>query len=185
MNKANVMKTISFLILIAFLCPACTEKDMPDRPNGPIHGDPPQVVQDTLCMYENTVLDLWDLHSIEPNDLLGKWILITYGNLESCTFSDNPGNTDELWEIEFYDWTLVRVKTLIYSFYSIYNLSDNFLEFGTFSSAQVSSDRKWAMDLLDELRLNSDKVTIKNDTLLIYYSLSTEVMILSREQDAD
>jgi hypothetical protein len=179
------MKKISFLLLLAVLCPGCTEKDIPDGPTGPIGGDPPGAVQDTVCSYQNIVLDIWDLHSIERDDLLGRWKLITYGELESCTFSDNPLNTGESWEIEFYDWILVRIKALVYSFYGIYNFDDGILEFGTFNLAEVEPEVQWGIDLIKALHLNEDLVTIKNDTLLIYYSQSSEVMILSREPDDD
>ncbi len=167
---------------MAAICLGCAKNDLPDVPNGANNGTP-ETVQDTLCMYQNIVLDTWDLHSIEGNDLLGRWKLITYGDLESCTFSDNPQNTDESWEIEFYDWILVRIKALAYSFYGIYNFQYDFLEFGAFGGRSVEAppDLKWGIELLNALHLNGDLVTIKNDTLLIYYSQSSEVMILARE----
>lgn len=176
----------NFLILmILTLSLSCSEKDSPsieeennlenDSTNA---NDSSSMNQDTLCMYQNIILDTSDLLSTAQNDLIGKWKLILYVDLLNCTFYTEPENIEKSVEIDFKDSVNVSGNTLGNEFTGKYKLQNDTIQFSNLQMSLVQ-EPEWGEKLTQAI-YNTDLVTIKHDTLVIYYSQSNNAMIFSK-----
>lgn len=179
------MKTNTLLmVMVAAFYVGCTKNDVSAELNDSQNNEETSiVVNDTLCKYQNVVLDTWDLRSIDHNDLIGRWTLITYGDLEACTFSTDPDNTDISWDLEFHDSAKVSGRAVGNSFWGEYKLRNDSIKFDVERTILMPPPHhEWGDDLLTDLHRKTDLVTIKHDTLIIYYSQSKKVMIFCKEE---
>lgn len=179
-NMTNLL-----ILMVLTLSLSCSEKDSPsiDVENNLASDttntdDSSSVNDDTLCMYQNIILDTNDLLSTAQNDLIGKWKLISYADLSNCTFITKPDNIEKSVEIEFKDSVNVGGKTLGNEFTGKYKLQNDTIQFSELQMSLVQ-EPEWGEKLTQAI-YNTDLITIKHDTLVIYYSQSKNAMIFSK-----
>ena len=135
-------------------------------------------IQDTLCMYQNTVLDTIYLNQIDYNLLFGSWKLITYANLPDCSFITEPDDIVKSVEISFLDSINVIGNSLANDIIGKYNINFDSITFVDLETTLVL-EPEWGAKFINALH-KTDLITIKNDTLLVYYSQSQKIMIFTR-----
>jgi heat shock protein HslJ len=134
---------------------------------------------DTLCMYQNIILDTCNLNSIEPNSIISKWELIAYADLLECSFITKPDDIEKIVEINFKDSENVEGNTLGNTFEGNYLIRNDSIQFVDVQISLVQ-EPEWGEKLTYAI-YNTDIVTIQSDTLIIYYSQSKKAMIFSKQ----
>lgn len=180
-NMTNLL-----ILMIVTLGLSCTKNDSSpiDEDNRENHDstkieDSSSVNCDTLCMYQTILLDTCNLISMKPNEIINKWKLIAYADLIECSFMTKPDDIEKNVEINFKDSENVEGITLGNSFEGNYIIKNDSIRFVDFQISLVQ-EPEWGEKLTYAI-YNTDLVTVKNDTLIIYYSQSKKAMIFSKQ----
>ena len=134
---------------------------------------------DTLCTFQSIVLDTSDLVSINKTSIIYNWKLIAYADLSDCSFITEPKDIEKSVEINFKDSENVSGHTLGNTFEGKYLIQNDSIQFIDLLITLVK-EPEWGEKFTYAI-YNSDLVTIKNDTLIIYYSQSKKAMIFSKQ----
>lgn len=183
--KTIIMTNLVILLMITFGL-SCSKNDSPLDKDNNLDSDSTNVEdssnlnQDTLCMYQNIVLDTNSVNNIEYNSLIGSWKLIIYADLIECSFITKPDEINKSVEINFLDSLNVTGNSLANDISGKYKLISDSIKFVDLKTTLVL-EPDWGADFITAL-YNTDLVTIKNDTLLIYYFQSQKIMIFSKNQ---
>ena len=160
-----------FILTVVTLGLSCTKNDSISPDDGNLINDS----TNTLCMYSNIILDTSRMHSIDQNEIIKKWELIAYADLTDCSFITKPDSINKTVEINFLDLENIRGITLGNSFEGKYKMENDSINFIDIRMTLVQ-EPEWGDKLLNAINY-TDLVTIKSDTLVIYYSQSKKAMI--------
>lgn len=180
------MKTLTkllFLMLVT-LSLSCTKNDsLANRENTNNNStnveNSNNTNNDTLCTFQSIVLDTSDLVSINKTSIIYNWKLIAYADLSDCSFITEPKDIEKSVEINFKDSENVSGHTLGNTFEGKYLIQNDSIQFIDLLITLVK-EPEWGEKFTYAI-YNSDLVTIKNDTLIIYYSQSKKAMIFSKQ----
>jgi heat shock protein HslJ len=130
---------------------------------------------DSTCKYGGIILDTANVKQ-EDQILLGRWQLISYVDIDKCTFKNEPNNLSKSIIIEFVTLDSIQGNTVLNSFNGNYNVNNQKIKFTNFVITEMCCEPEWTKDFSIGI-YNTDYVRTQNDTLVIYYEQSKKAMI--------
>jgi len=181
MKTKHIFQIVILLITIIIL--SCSKNDPPINDKNNTNNDSTNISDtngiDTLCTYNNIVLDTNNLLHNIGDSIIGSWELIAYADIKECSFTEKPEEITRDITINFQDSINVNGGTLVNTFNGQYTISDNIIEFIELKMTLVYHPSDWDNIFSTEI-YNVDLININNNNLIMYYSKLQKAMIFSK-----